>query len=186
MVLGNRIDEEIIESHIKCSKIQDAQNLTVSETGFSAPCLYHVAWASQHFIRFLLIMYCMLLAQKKVKQGLKRNHVCIFMTLLSQNRAAMTMTVMEHHSPLCVLPSPTCHHELYHPFKFQHFLSLQLPILWLSKQECSIYLWVYTSDFWMTLVSLEYIYLSHAALSVPGEFSLWLCSMLCEEKLNGA
>lgn len=32
MVLGNRIDEEIIESHIKCSKIQDAQNLTVSGT----------------------------------------------------------------------------------------------------------------------------------------------------------
>lgn len=59
------------------------------------------------------------------------------MTLLSQHRAAMTVTAMEHRSPLCVLPSPTYHPELYHPFKFQHFLPLQLPILYLAKQECS-------------------------------------------------
>lgn len=58
---------------------------------------------------------------------------------------------MEHNGTLCVLPSPTCHHEHYHTFKFQHSLSLQLPILLLSKQECSTQLGVYTPDFYFFL-----------------------------------
>lgn len=64
-------------------------------------------------------------------------------------------------------PRPTCYPELYHPFKFQHFLSLQLTLLYLAKQECSTDLWVYTPDFWMTLCVFEVHILKSCSIICP-------------------
>lgn len=64
-------------------------------------------------------------------------------------------------------PRPTCYPELYHPFKFQHFLSLQLTLLYLAKQEWSTDLWVYTPDFWMTLCVFEVHILKSCSIICP-------------------